>query len=347
MTVGAKIRKYRELFNLTQKELGLKSGFSEMSADVRIRQYETNKMIPKAGKLQEIANALDVPLSSLVNRRLNNNSDFMGTLFDMEDKYGLTVDKRDDEYILVMNNLKNFKSRSQADLADWYKKKEQITAAVEDSSLTKKEAETVYAKWKAQYPKNVIHDLVALEMDLLKKFQPLIDKLTPFKPRTLDEYVRHFELMAKSRIQIEIVAYPTGTYYSVYAARFFYRQLASLDGEAAVLFAKHLTMIDYLKQLHIPVKSYPNSFEDNIYIDHIIPYDLLYIPMDGIIRKMLEHVYNNTMTESPFKEEYKTELDRISHKEIKDADEAGAIFLTAEEKQLLEKQFSKKPTVYI
>ena len=47
MTLGDKIKKYRILRQLTQKELGEKVGFSSKTADSRIRKYEKNIMAPK------------------------------------------------------------------------------------------------------------------------------------------------------------------------------------------------------------------------------------------------------------------------------------------------------------
>ena len=42
MTLGEKIKKYRELRELTQRELGQKVGFSSGTEDSRIRKYEKN-----------------------------------------------------------------------------------------------------------------------------------------------------------------------------------------------------------------------------------------------------------------------------------------------------------------
>ena len=42
MTLGEKIKKYRELRELTQRELGQKVGFSAGTEDSRIRKYEKN-----------------------------------------------------------------------------------------------------------------------------------------------------------------------------------------------------------------------------------------------------------------------------------------------------------------
>ena len=47
MTLGEKIKKYRELRELTQRELGQKVGFSAGTEDSRIRKYEKNMMAPQ------------------------------------------------------------------------------------------------------------------------------------------------------------------------------------------------------------------------------------------------------------------------------------------------------------
>ncbi|MGN0604116.1 MAG: helix-turn-helix domain-containing protein, partial [Oscillospiraceae bacterium] len=54
MTIGEKIKNARNLRGLTQKELGIKLGFDEKSADVRIAQYESGTRTPKSELLSEI-----------------------------------------------------------------------------------------------------------------------------------------------------------------------------------------------------------------------------------------------------------------------------------------------------
>ena len=46
-SIGAKIKKIREYRGLTQKILGIRCGFSDATADVRIGQYEKNKKTPR------------------------------------------------------------------------------------------------------------------------------------------------------------------------------------------------------------------------------------------------------------------------------------------------------------
>ena len=55
MKLGNKIRKYRQLNDMSQKELGMKVGFSAATADSRIRKYESDAMAPKADIRSRIA----------------------------------------------------------------------------------------------------------------------------------------------------------------------------------------------------------------------------------------------------------------------------------------------------
>ena len=47
MAIGERIRWFRKRHGLTQRELGLKLGFTNKTADLRIRQYETGLRNPK------------------------------------------------------------------------------------------------------------------------------------------------------------------------------------------------------------------------------------------------------------------------------------------------------------
>ena len=66
-TFGERLRKIRNLMGLTQKELSQKAGFikSNSAAEVRIQQYESNKMLPKINAKQMLAEALNIDISAL------------------------------------------------------------------------------------------------------------------------------------------------------------------------------------------------------------------------------------------------------------------------------------------
>lgn len=59
-TIGERIKLYRNAKKLSQKELGIKCGFSYSTADVRIGQYENNSKIPRNDILLKIAKSLSI-----------------------------------------------------------------------------------------------------------------------------------------------------------------------------------------------------------------------------------------------------------------------------------------------
>ena len=62
MILGERIKRIRTFRRLTQRELGLKLGYEERNADVRVAQYESGYRVPKNDTLMEIARILNVKL---------------------------------------------------------------------------------------------------------------------------------------------------------------------------------------------------------------------------------------------------------------------------------------------
>ena len=60
MILGERIKRIRTFRGLTQRELGLKLGYEERNADVRVAQYESGYRVPKKDTLMEIARILNV-----------------------------------------------------------------------------------------------------------------------------------------------------------------------------------------------------------------------------------------------------------------------------------------------
>lgn len=60
MTLGERIKRVRTFRGLTQRELGLKLGYEERNADVRIAQYESGYRVPKNDNLMEMAKILNI-----------------------------------------------------------------------------------------------------------------------------------------------------------------------------------------------------------------------------------------------------------------------------------------------
>ena len=84
MSIGSKIRLLRMKKGITQKELGMKLGFTESTAEVRIAQYETDSRIPREDLLNRIADALNVNVEYL-NPDTRTAIGKMQAFFEMED----------------------------------------------------------------------------------------------------------------------------------------------------------------------------------------------------------------------------------------------------------------------
>lgn len=87
MLIGSRIKKIREFRKYTQKELGIKCGFPEDSADVRIRQYESNKKVPREETLRVLAKVLNVSYTAL-QTDAESPFDIIESLFWLEEKVG-------------------------------------------------------------------------------------------------------------------------------------------------------------------------------------------------------------------------------------------------------------------
>ena len=85
IAVGKRIRFFRKLRGMTQKELGKAVGFSSRTASIRIAQYECGARTPKPELLKQISDALNVSEDALTTPDLENAVCLMHTLFALED----------------------------------------------------------------------------------------------------------------------------------------------------------------------------------------------------------------------------------------------------------------------
>lgn len=102
MAIGERIRFFRRLRGLTQKELGIELGFPPGSADVRLAQYETGSRCPKAELTQDLARILEVSPRALNVPNTDSLTGLMHTLFALEDQYGLEIHREGDRVFLSL-----------------------------------------------------------------------------------------------------------------------------------------------------------------------------------------------------------------------------------------------------
>lgn len=141
MAIGERIHFFRNLRGITQKQLGMIIGFPEKSADVRIAQYENGSRKPKEDVTSALATALDISTHALNVPNIDSTEGLMHTLFALEDKYGLYVDKTDKEVCLRVNVFKGNEATILNKMINtWYKE----SLKLKSGEIDKNE----YDKWR-------------------------------------------------------------------------------------------------------------------------------------------------------------------------------------------------------
>lgn len=93
MTIGERIRNYRKIVGLTQKELGTLSGTSERT----IQNYETGKRQPRIEQLQKIAPILKVSVTDLLGSPKSNDYFWSSYLEDKLKQIGCKLSWNEDD----------------------------------------------------------------------------------------------------------------------------------------------------------------------------------------------------------------------------------------------------------
>ena len=138
MAIGERIRFFRNLKGMTQKFLGVKVGFPEKTADIRLAQYESGTRTPKSDLTEALADALGVSPMAL-------NVPDMHTLFALEDIYGLKIDKLDDEVCIRLDKNRGTSYISLLErFTAWQKEAEKYR----NGEISKEE----YDRWRYTYP---------------------------------------------------------------------------------------------------------------------------------------------------------------------------------------------------
>ena len=158
MAIGERIRFIRILRGMTQKYLGMRIGFSEKTADIRMAQYESGKRSPKEELINQIAGVLDVSPQALTVPDIDTHNGLMHTFFAIEDIYGLQIDKIDD-YVCLHFDMRD-SSAPARDFIVWYEE----ATKLKNGEITKEE----YDHWRYTFPR-VEAERTRERMDELRK----------------------------------------------------------------------------------------------------------------------------------------------------------------------------------
>lgn len=147
MNIGNRIRKIRKFRNMTLKQLGILCGFSENTADVRIRQYESNYRVPKEDIITKISSVLDVNPLAISSPNNDSLEGIMYGLFEIEDNLKVKISmikSINDSGEEVEKVALVFDDGICKQLAiEWFSKKEELEKGI----ITEDE----YLEWKYNY----------------------------------------------------------------------------------------------------------------------------------------------------------------------------------------------------
>lgn len=145
MAIGNRIKLFRNMRNLTQKELGAKVGFPFNATDVRIAQYESEKRIPKDDMVNKLASTLDVSPAAIKVPDIDTDIGLMHTLFALEDTRPFRISKIDDTICISLDKHDSAYISMLDMLSLWYDEYEKL----QNGEITKEE----YDQWRYTYPK--------------------------------------------------------------------------------------------------------------------------------------------------------------------------------------------------
>lgn len=148
MKLGEKIRKYRNLHGLLQKDLGMKMGFSEATSASRIKKYENNYMAPKLDKREKIAKALDIDLAAISDVEINSCEDIMYVFFELEEQYGMSINEIDGKVYLSFDKVNHSNEDLISYLNIW---KDTKDAIIPEGQPNDNQQIKEYALWKSHF----------------------------------------------------------------------------------------------------------------------------------------------------------------------------------------------------
>ena len=304
MSVGRKIRAIRDLRGMTQKDLGIKAGFSAATADVRIRQYESNKMVPKEDKLKEIADALDIDVSALKSHDIYSDLDLMQILFEIEEIYGLEIGKDANRYILSFDEDHPLFRFINNNLDSWYLAKSKLLSYSEESGYDDKE----YSLWKYRFP---LDNMELENMNAAKvqeKYKPFVNN--SYSIKKVNEFILLFEKLIRNGFDIQIASAPErsgiGTY--VCCAIFKHSELLDATGEAANAYAEYLSMISYLEKSGIEIERETTSFDGETLLGIYFYNSVLSTALNHTVREIIKAYKDGVLDDTILQMQYKDSL---------------------------------------
>ena len=313
MTLGEKIKKYRLLHNLKQKDLGKMIGFSSATADSRIRKYEGNIMAPKAEIRNKLVQALDVDSSALSDIDIRSIEDVVRTFFFMEEYLGFEIEKIDlENYAFFRKDKVYFQEREISKLNSyiyiWQQQKKNLLNTKTDNE---EDSSKKYELWKSRFAKNICDYWDSLLSRIDTHYIPLVQTLENSKPKIVDSsgFIVQIRKLIQSGLEFKVsseLRHDNGLFLNF---TFMISNLLSPESkEIETQFAKFLNILNTLENYGIIIEktvlTYPTGNTITYHLLHnalatkrtlieeIIDFEKNKDGMNDFTKEMFEHKYN-------------------------------------------------------
>ena len=285
MTVGDKIRKNRILHDMTQKQLGEAVGFKSNTADVRINQYETNKMSPKFEIRSAIAEALDIDFEAISDVNISTFEDIMHTFFELEDKFDIEIEKRDGKTCIVFDESNPYCDPLISYMNIW---KNQKKAMLPDKENANDDQIKKYKIWRSRFFHNVEEYFQEKTDEVSKHYAPLVEQVnkTITHCEKTGEFIKLITKLIDSGFTVTTDFFMVARGMGVTSISFVIKELLTYDEDKQLLFASFLSEIDHINELG--AGSYTNiKMRDN---KATISYDIPITTFSEVSTKINEYL---------------------------------------------------------
>lgn len=208
MTLGKKIKEYRLLHDMTQKELGMKIGFSASTADSRIRKYEEDLMAPKSEIRNKLVQALDVDPSALSDIDIHSIEDVVRTFFFMEEYLGFEIESFNSDQLSLFNKEKTYYSKWDISTLNsymyiWYEQKKNLLNIKNDNQ---EDSNKEYELWKSRFPRDIYTYWNSLIEKIDAYYTPFVNEISNKKTKIVysSEFIAQIRKLIQSGLEFKV-----------------------------------------------------------------------------------------------------------------------------------------------
>ena len=144
MAFGKRIKLFRTMRGLKQRQVGEILGFNGAATEVRMAQYEAEAREPKAALVEQMAQIFKVSPKAISVPEIDTYDGLMHTFFALEDIYGLKIAEIDGELCLHLDRTLNPDMNLYDLLELWHKQ----SMCLANGMITKQD----YDEWRYNYP---------------------------------------------------------------------------------------------------------------------------------------------------------------------------------------------------